>query len=315
MNKDSKIYIAGHGGMVGGAIVRKLMEQGYDIRYGKSHKELDLRNKLEVEDYFYFHKPEYVFLAAAKVGGIVANDTYRAEFIYDNLMIQSNVIHAAYKYGVKKLLFLGSSCIYPKHSIKPLKEEDLMSGYLEPTNEPYAVAKIAGIKMCEAYRDQYGCNFISVMPPNLYGQGDKYTASNSHVVPSLIQRFHKAKIYNLADVIVWGSGEPFREFMYCDDLADCCIFLMNNYNERIFINSGTGEEVTIKQLANMIKEVVGFKGEIKFNTNVPDGTYRKVMDITRIHDMGWEHKISLQEGIKLAYKFYLKEKTNDDENT
>lgn len=302
MEKTDKIFIAGYNGMVGQAIVRKLREEGYTNLVGRFRSQLDLREQKETNEMFLEEKPDYVFLAAAKVSGILANNMYRAEFIYDNLMIESNVINAAYMCGVKKLLFLGSSCIYPKKYIKPLVEEDLLSGYLEPTNEPYAIAKIAGIKLCEAYRDQYGCNFISVMPPNLYGEGENYDKENNHVIPSLIRRFHEAKKSNSDEVIVWGTGTPFREIMYCDDLADCCVFLMNNYNERIFINAGTGEEVTIKELAYLIKEVIGFNGNITFDTTKPDGTYRKVMDITKLHRMGWRHKISLKEGLVKAYK-------------
>lgn len=311
MNKDSLIFVAGAKGMVGSSIVRKLEQEGYNNLLTPTHIELNLTNQDEVIYFFYKHKPEYVFIAAAKVGGIVANDSLRAQFIYDNLMIQTNVIHAAYKYGVKKLLFLGSSCIYPKSYSLPWKEEDLLSAHLEPTNEPYAVAKIAGIKMCEAYRDQYGCNFISVMPPNLYGKGDRYTQHSSHVVPSLIKRFHEAKINMEKEVIVWGSGKPYRELMYADDFADCCIFLMQNYNERLFINTGTGEEVTINALAHIIKDVVEFKGDIIFDTSKPDGTLRKVMNIDRIHNLGWYHKTSLIEGLQQAYKYFKQEHENN----
>lgn len=307
MNKDAKIFVAGHRGMVGGAIVRQLGADGYSNIIKRTHQELELTNQREVANFFETENPEYVFLAAARVGGIMANNTLRAEFIYNNLVIECNVIHSSYLTGVKKLLFLGSSCIYPKAYVRPLREEDLLSGYLEPTNEPYAVAKIAGIKLCESYMDQYGCNFISIMPPNLYGRGDNYGVSNTHVVPSLIRRFHEAKINALPTVTVWGTGSPFREFMYTDDLADACIFLMNNYNEKLFVNAGTGEEASIRQLANMIKEVVGYKGEILFDTTKPDGTLRKLMDISRLNALGWKHKVSLDEGLKKAYSFYLQE--------
>lgn len=307
MKKDSVCFVAGHKGMVGGAIVRNLENNGYENIIGATHAELDLRNQRLVNDYFAKECPDYVFLAAARVGGILANDTYRAEFIYDNLMIEANVIHAAYEYGVKKLLFLGSSCIYPRESQRPLVEEDLMSAPLEPTNEPYAIAKIAGIKLCEAYHDQYGCNMISVMPCNVYGRGDNYGKTNTHVLPSLLQRFHDAKTNNYPEVKVWGTGFPYREFMYSDDLADACVFLMNNYDGRLFINAGTGKDITIKELAYMIKKVVGYEGEINFDTSKPDGTLRKLMDISRLHNMGWEHKTSLDEGLKLAYHFFKQE--------
>lgn len=304
MNKNALCYIAGHRGMVGSAIVRRLRQEGFNNLVMRSHDELDLTNQFWVNAFFQEHKPEYVFLAAARVGGILANDTYRAEFIYDNMMIEANVIHAAYQNGVKKLLALGSSCIYPRESTKPLVEEDLMTRPLEPTNEPYAIAKIAGIKLCEAYRDQYGCNFISVMPPNLYGEGDNYGTNNTHVLPSLLRRFHEAKENNLDHVVVWGTGEPYREFMYCDDMADACIFMMKNYNERLFLNVGTGVDIQIKELAEKIKSVVGFDGEIVYDTTKPNGTMRKVLDISRLHAMGWQHKISLDEGLWLAYEFF-----------
>ncbi len=307
MNKDSKILILGSQGMVGSAIVRKLKEDGYTQISEHTHSHLDLKRQSIVDVFFGLTKPEYVFLAAAKVGGILSNDTFRAEFIYDNLMIECNVINAAYENNVKKLLFIGSSCIYPKAYVRPLREEDLLSGYLEPTNEPYAVAKIAGIKLCEAYRDQYGFNAISIQPCNLYGRGDNYGVSNTHVLPSLIRRFHEAKINNLPTVTVWGTGSPFREFMYTDDLADACIFLMNNYDEKLFVNAGTGEEATIRQLANMIKEVVGYKGEILFDETKPDGTLRKLMDASRLKGLGWKPKVTLSEGLKRAYKYYLEE--------
>jgi GDP-L-fucose synthase len=306
MNKNSKIYVAGHRGMVGSAILRKLQKEGYSNIITKTSQELDLRIQKDVDDFFKLEKPEYVFLAAAKVGGILANNTYRAEFIYDNLMIQSNVIHSAYKYGVKKLLFLGSSCIYPKYAPQPMKEEYLLSGYLEPTNEPYAIAKIAGIKMCEAYRHQYGCNFISAMPTNLYGPNDNYDLNNSHVLPALIRKFHEAKIYNKKEVIVWGTGNPRREFMHVDDLADACLFLMLNYNDSQFVNVGTGKDISIRELAELIKTIVGYEGNIIFDTTKPDGTPRKLLDLNYMHSLGWHHKIELEEGIKMTYQDFLK---------
>lgn len=307
MNKNGRIIVFGAAGMVGSAIVRGLKKDGYTEVFGCTHEMLELTNQKSVYDYVMTYEPEYIFLAAAKVGGIMANNTRRAEFIYDNLMIECNVVHVAFQAQVKKLLFLGSSCIYPKAYTRPLREEDLLSGYLEPTNEPYAIAKIAGIKLCEAYRDQYGCNFISIMPPNLYGEGDRYGTDSTHVVPSLIRRFHEAKINNSPSVTVWGTGSPFREFMYTDDLADACIFLMNNYNEKLFVNAGTGEEASIRQLSEMIKQVVGYKGEILFDTTKPDGTLRKLMDISKLNALGWKHKVSLDEGLKKAYHFYLEE--------
>lgn len=307
MEKGSKIYVAGHRGMVGSAIVRRLKEEGFGNILLRTSAELDLRSQEAVNHFFEEEKPEYVFLAAAKVGGIMANNTYRADFLYDNLIIETNVIHAAYTNKVKKLLFLGSSCIYPKMAPQPLKEEYLLSGLLEPTNEPYAIAKIAGIKLCEAYRDQYGCNFISAMPTNLYGPGDNYHLANSHVLPALLRKFHEAKESNADYTEIWGSGTPLREFMYADDVANACIFLMKNYDGKLFINVGTGEEVTIKELAMLIKEVVGFKGEIKFDTSKPDGTPRKLMDCTRLHSLGWRHIISLKEGLAKAYQFFQQE--------
>lgn len=305
MEKNSKIYVAGHRGMVGSAIVRKLKEQDFTNITERSSGELDLRDQRSVNDFFAAEKPEYVFLAAAKVGGIVANNTYRADFLYDNLLIESNIIHAAYVNGVKKLLFLGSSCIYPRLAPQPLKEEYLLMGLLESTNEPYAIAKIAGIKLCEAYRDQYGCNFISAMPTNLYGPGDNYHLQNSHVIPALIRKFHEAKQQGLAFVEIWGTGSPLREFMYADDLADACVFLMEQYNDKLFINIGTGEEVSIKALARLVKETVGFTGEIKFDTSKPDGTPRKLMDSSKLHAMGWEHTTSLREGLKKTYPLFV----------
>lgn len=306
MEKTAKIYVAGHRGMVGSAIYRKLQQEGYTNIITKTSKELDLRRQAEVEKFFETFRPEYVFLAAAKVGGILANNTYRAEFLYDNLMIQNNVIHASYKYGVKKLLFLGSSCIYPKLCPQPMKEEYLLSGYLEPTNEPYAIAKITGIKMCEAYRDQYGCNFISAMPTNLYGPNDNYDLNNSHVLPALIRKFHEAKANNQKQVTVWGTGTPRRELMHVDDLADACLFLMNNYNEKKFVNVGTGKDISIGELAELVKKIVGYKGEIIFDTSKPDGTPKKLLDLTYLHSLGWNHRIELEEGIKMTYEDFLK---------
>jgi len=305
MEKQSRIFAAGHRGMVGSAIERKLQQEGFTNIITRSSSELDLRNQQAVNDFFAKEKPEYVFLAAAKVGGIVANNTYRAEFLYDNLQIEANVIHAAYLNKVKKLLFLGSSCIYPKMAPQPLKEESLLTGLLEPTNEPYAIAKITGIKLCEAYRDQYGCNFISAMPTNLYGPGDNYHLQNSHVIPAMIRKFHEAKESGADHVELWGTGSPMREFMYADDVADACVFLMKNYNDKMFVNVGTGEEVTIKDLASMIKEIVGFKGDIRFDSTKPDGTPRKLMDSTRLHNMGWKHHVSLKEGLKKTYPLFL----------
>jgi GDP-L-fucose synthase len=305
MNKDSKIYIAGHRGMVGSAITRQLEQEGYTNLVLRTSKELDLRNQQAVFAFFETEKPEFVFLAAAKVGGIVANNTYRADFIYENLAIQNNIIHGAYLQGVKKLMFLGSSCIYPKMAPQPLKEESLLTGLLEPTNEPYAIAKIAGIKMCEAYHAQYGCNFISVMPTNLYGPNDNYDLQNSHVLPAMIRKFHEAKIKQDNAVYLWGSGSPMREFMYVDDLANACIFLMENYNDAGFINIGAGTDVSIKALAEMVKKIVGFEGELVWDSSKPDGTPRKLMDISKLHGLGWYHQIELEQGIALAYKDFL----------
>ncbi|MBS1688152.1 MAG: GDP-L-fucose synthase [Bacteroidetes bacterium] len=311
MELDSKIFVAGHRGMVGSAIVRKLQEAGYNNIIVRTSKELDLRSQQAVNDFFSIEAPEYVFLAAAKVGGIMANNTYRADFLYDNLIIEANVIHASYVNNVKKLLFLGSSCIYPKMAAQPLKEEYLLTGLLEPTNEPYAIAKISGIKLCEAYRDQYGCNFISAMPTNLYGQGDNYHLQNSHVIPAMIRKFHEAKIGKASFVTLWGTGSPLREFMYVDDLADGCLFLMQHYNGKLFVNIGTGDEVTIKDLALSIKEVVGFSGEVKYDETKPDGTPRKLMDSTRLHEMGWKHSTTLKEGLALAYQYFLQEQAEN----
>lgn len=304
MEKNSKIYVAGHRGMVGSAIVRRLEKEGFNNIIVRTSSELDLRNQQAVNDFFAKEKPAYVFLAAARVGGILANNTYRAEFLYDNLLIESNIIHASYLNKAEKLLFLGSSCIYPKLAPQPLKEEYLLTGLLESTNEPYAIAKIAGIKLCEAYRDQYGCNFISAMPTNLYGPGDNYDLKGSHVIPAMIRKFHEAKERNEAFTEIWGSGSPLREFMYADDVADACVFLMRNYNDKLFINIGTGEEITIKDLALLIKEVVGFGGEIKFDKTKPDGTPRKLMDNSRINNMGWKHNILLKEGLKKTYTIF-----------
>ncbi len=305
MEKDSKIYIAGHSGMVGSAILRKLEAEGYSHIITASSAELDLRNQQAVAEFFSIEMPDYVFLAAAKVGGIVANNTYRADFLYDNLAIQNNIIHNSYLYGVKKLMFLGSSCIYPMLAPQPLKEEYLLTGPLEHTNEPYAIAKIAGIKMCQAYRDQYDCNFISVMPTNLYGYNDNYHPENSHVLPALIRRFQEAKVARSSEVKIWGSGNPRREFLFADDLADACYHLMLNYNEPGLINIGTGEDLSIKDLALLIKNIIGFEGELTFDTSKPDGTPRKLMDVTKLHNLGWKHKTELNTGIELAYQDFL----------
>lgn len=309
MNKTDKIFIAGYRGMVGSAVWRKLQAEGFTNLIGKSSKELDLTNQQAVADFFAAAKPDYVFMAAAKVGGIVANNTYRAQFIYENLMIQNNVIHQCYIHGVKKMMFFGSSCIYPKLAPQPLKEEYLLSGYLEHTNEPYAIAKIAGIKMCEAYSDQYGCNFISVMPTNLYGYNDNYHPENSHVLPALIRRFHEAKTRGSATVEIWGSGAPRREFLFVDDLAEAAYMLMQNYNEKQFLNVGCGDDVTIKELAAMVKRVIGFEGEITFDASRPDGTPQKLMDVSKVKSLGWSPKIELEQGIALAYSDFLKNYT------
>ncbi len=291
--------------MVGSALVRHLKAIGYTNIVARTSSELDLRNQTAVADFFADEKPDYVFLAAAKVGGILANNIYRAEFLYENLVIEANIIHSAHQNGVKKLLFLGSSCIYPKMAPQPLKEEYLLSGFLEPTNEPYAIAKIAGIKLCEAYRSQYGDNYISVMPTNLYGPNDNYNLQGSHVLPALIRKFHEAKINNQPTVEIWGTGSPMREFLHADDLAEACIFLMNNYDGEQFVNVGTGEDVTIKQLAELVKEVVGFSGELRWNTDKPDGTPRKLMDVSKLHAMGWKHSIELREGLEYTYQDFL----------
>lgn len=310
MEKNSKVFVAGHRGMVGSSIVRKLEQEGFTNILTRTSSELDLCNQQAVNDFFAKEKPDFVFLAAAKVGGILANNIYRAEFLYNNLLIEANVIHAAYINGVKKLLLLGSSCIYPKLAPQPLKEEYLLTGLLEPTNEPYAIAKIAGIKLCEAYRDQYGCNFIAAMPTNLYGQGDNYHLQNSHVIPALLRKFHEAKVNKADHVEIWGTGSPFREFMYVDDVADACFFLMEKYDDKLFVNAGTGEEVTIRDLASVVKEVTAFEGEIRFDSSKPDGTPRKLMDSSLIHAMGWKHKTSLKDGLKLAYQHFLTEIKN-----
>ena len=305
MNKDSKIYVAGHRGLVGSAIVRELQKKGYTNIIGKTHKELDLMDSIAVEKFFKEEKPEYVFLAAAKVGGIYANSTYPADFIYQNLQIQNNVIGNAYKYGVKKLMFLGSSCIYPKMCPQPIKEEYLLSGYLEETNEAYALAKISGLKMCQYFNKQYGTNFISVMPTNLYGPYDNFHPENSHVMPALIRRFHEAKVNNTKEVVVWGSGTPLREFLYSEDMADACIHLMENYEGNDFFNIGTGKEITIRGLAELIKEVVGYEGEIVWDSTKPDGTPRKLLDVSRLEKAGWKYKMELKDGIREAYKWFI----------
>ena len=301
MNENSKIYVAGHKGMVGSAIIRSLKARGHNNFVVKTSKELDLRDSHAVKDFFSAERPEYVFLAAAKVGGIIANNTYRGEFIYDNLMIQSNVIHQAHMYGVHKLMFLGSSCIYPKLAPQPLKEEYLLTGKLEPTNEPYAIAKIAGIEMCDAYRAQYGCNFISVMPTNLYGPNDNYDLNTSHVLPALLQKFHHAKINDHPEVIVWGTGTPRREFLHVDDMADACVYLMKYYDEPGLINIGTGKDISIGELAELIKKIICYQGKICFDHTKPDGTPRKLMDVSKLSAKGWQAKISLEDGIKEVY--------------
>lgn len=302
MEKGTKIYVAGHRGMVGSAIVRKLEQEGHDNILVRTSSELDLRNQAAVEAFFAEEKPDYVFLAAAKVGGIHANNTYRADFIYDNLMIATNVIHAAHVHDARKLLFLGSSCIYPKMAAQPLQEASLLTGALEPTNEPYAIAKITGIKLCEAYRDQYGKNFISAMPTNLYGPNDNYHPENSHVLPALLRKFHEAKVSGKEEVECWGSGSPMREFLHVDDLADACYFLMETYNEKDFLNIGTGEDLTIKELAETIQRIVGYTGKVVWDTSRPDGTPKKQLDVGRMHRLGWKHRIELEQGITAVYK-------------
>jgi GDP-L-fucose synthase len=324
MNKRSRIYVAGHKGLVGSAILRRLEVEGYSNLIVRSHKELDLMRQAEVETFFKAEKPEYVFLAAAKVGGILANNTFPAEFIYQNLLIESNVIHDAYKSGVKKLLFLGSSCIYPRDCPQPMKEEYLLSGKLEPTNEPYAIAKIAGIRMCQSYNRQYGTKFVSVMPTNVYGPEDNFDLATSHALPALIRKFHEAKIReaNLPEVggserserssngsfvTIWGSGTPRREFLHVDDLADACLFIMKHYDENEMINIGVGKDITISELSELIKQIVEFKGEIRYDDSKPDGTQRKLLDVSRLNSLGWRSRISLREGIENTYKWYVKE--------
>lgn len=302
MNKDSRIYVAGHRGMVGSAIVRKLRGSGFENLILRTSSELNLVRQAEVEKFFEEQKPDYVFLAAAKVGGIMANNTYRADFLYENMMIEANVIHAAYQNNVKKLLFLGSSCIYPKLAPQPLKEEYLLTDELEYTNEPYAIAKIAGIKLCENYRKQYGCNFISAMPTNLYGPNDNYDLKNSHVLPALLRKFHESKLEGKDKVEIWGSGTPKREFLHVDDLAEACLHLMENYNGEEWFNIGTGEDISIKELAEMIKEITGYEGKLVFDSTKPDGTPRKLMDVSKILATGWKHKIPLKEGISQVYE-------------
>jgi GDP-L-fucose synthase len=306
MELNSKIYIAGHRGMVGSAILRNLKGKGFGNFILKTSAELDLRNQQQVASFFESEKPDYVFLAAAKVGGIQANNTYRADFLYENLMIQNNVIHSAFENKVRKLMFLGSSCIYPKLAPQPLKEEYLLSGLLEDTNEPYAIAKIAGIKLCENYRRQYNCDFISVMPTNLYGPNDNYNLNNSHVLPALIRKFHEAKQNNLPFVEMWGTGSPLREFLHADDMADACVYLMQQYSGQQHINIGTGEDLTIKDLALLIQKIVGYTGEIRHDLSKPDGTPRKLMDVSLLHRLGWKHKISLEEGIRSVYEDFRK---------
>jgi GDP-L-fucose synthase len=304
MNKNSKIYIAGHRGMVGSAIHRKLMAMGYTNIITRTSSELDLRVQEPVNEFFETERPDYVFLAAAKVGGIMANNLYRADFLYENLMIQSNVIHSAYATKVSKLMFLGSSCIYPKLAPQPMKEEYLLTGLLEQTNEPYAIAKIAGIKMCDAYRAQYDCNFISVMPTNLYGPNDNYDLQNAHVLPTLIRKFHEAKQNGDPAVTIWGTGTPMREFLHADDLAAACVYLMENYNEEGLVNIGTGEDVTITELAMLIKEIVGYEGTLVYDHTKPDGTPRKLMDVSKLTNLGWKYSIELREGLKQVYADY-----------
>lgn len=312
MNKESKIYVAGHRGLVGSAIVRDLERKGYNNLVYKTSKELDLTNRNQVDKFFEQETPEYVFLAAAKVGGIVANNDYPADFIRDNLMIQTNVIDASYQNGVKKLLFLGSTCIYPKMAPQPMNEDSLLTGVLEPTNEPYAIAKIAGIKMCESYNRQYGTEYISVMPTNLYGPNDNFDLQSSHVLPALIRKFHEAKLQSAPTVEVWGTGTPRREFLYSDDLADATVYLMNTYKENGFVNIGVGKDISIKELAEKVKDTVGYQGDIIFNTSKPDGTPRKLVDVQKLNSIGWEATTSLNQGLKQAYNWFL---TNIDNAT
>ena len=304
MEKNSKIYVAGHRGLVGSAIVRKLEKEGYQNLLLRTSSQVDLRDQQAVKDFFEKEKPEYVFMAAAKVGGINANNTHPAEFLYDNLCIQNNVIHQSYKNQVKKLLFLGSSCIYPKNAPQPIKEEYLLSGYLEPTNDAYAIAKIAGIKMCQSYHKQYGCNFISAMPTNLYGPGDNYDLKNSHVLPALLRKFHEAKEKGEANVTIWGTGKPRREFLHSDDLAEACLFLMEQYNDPAIINIGVGKDISIGEMAQMIKKISGFNGELVFDTSMPDGTFQKLLDVSKLNDLGWQAKIGFEEGLKKTYEEY-----------
>lgn len=312
MDKKAKIYVAGHKGLVGSALVKVLNNAGYHNVIGRSHSEMDLQNQSQVLQFFETEKPEYVFLAAAKVGGIHANNTYPAEFIFSNLQIQNNIIDASHKFGVKKLCFLGSSCIYPKFAKQPMDEGQLLDGKLEPTNEPYAVAKIAGIVLCQSYNRQYGTNFISVMPTNLYGPGDNYHPENSHVLPALLRRFHEAKVQNLPEVVIWGTGKPLREFLYSEDMARACVFLMESYDVKgdprggEHVNVGSGIEVSIKELAETVKEVVGFEGKLVFDLTKPDGTPRKLLDVSKLHRMGWKHQVELREGVTLAYEDFLK---------
>lgn len=315
IEKNSKVYVAGHRGLVGSAIVRRLQSEGYTNLILKTHAELNLLDQQAVADFFATEKPEYVFLAAAKVGGILANNTYPAQFIYENLQIQNNIIHNSYLNGVKKLLFLGSSCIYPRECPQPMKEEYLLTGLLEPTNEPYALAKISGIKMCQSYNRQYGTNFIAIMPTNLYGPGDNFDLNSSHVMPALIRKFHDAKVKGEKQVVAWGTGSPRREFLYVDDMADGCVFLMDNFNPTkeqnekgdIFTNLGTGVDVTIKELTELVKKVVGFDGEIVWDASKPDGTPKKLQDMSKMHSLGWKHKVELEEGVKMAYEWYKNE--------
>jgi len=309
LKKNSKIFVAGHRGMVGSAIVRKLESEGFTNLALRTSKELDLRRQTDVETFFDAEKPEYVFLAAAKVGGIVANNTYRADFLYENLMIQLNVIRSSFDGGVKKLLFLGSSCIYPKFCPQPIKEEYLLTGLLEPTNEPYAIAKIAGLKLCDAFRTQYGCDFISVMPTNLYGPNDNYDLNNSHVLPALIRKFYEAAKENRSEVEIWGSGKPMREFLHVDDLADACFFLVQQHSAPGFLNIGTGTDLSIADLALMIKKISGFNGELKFNTSKPNGTPRKLLDVSAIHQLGWKHRIDLEQGLKMVWEEFSTKKS------
>jgi GDP-L-fucose synthase len=310
MNPLHKIYVAGHNGMVGSAIVRNLRDKGFTNIVIRSSAELDLRNQTAVNDFFAKEKPDFVFLAAAKVGGILANNTYPAQFIYDNLMIEANIIHAAYVHKVKKLLFLGSSCIYPKLAPQPIKEEYLLTGLLEPTNEAYAVAKITGIELCKFYRREYGCNFISAMPTNLYGINDNFDLNTSHVLPALLRKFHEAKQQSAANVVLWGSGKPKREFLYVDDLADACVFLTQHYNDELHINVGTGEDIEIGELAALIKHITGYGGAITHDLSKPDGTPRKLLDVTRLHHLGWKHATSLETGIRKVYEWYVAEREN-----